>query len=96
MPGLARKLSVAALRVTPVLSLMRLVRLTDVVLPFPLLSSVRVAPALAFMTVWALASVTSRPTVFVPEYHPDGTVRLAVMPPRRTITTQVRNRPKEP
>src|SRR5438270_829428 len=24
------------------------------------------------------------PTVFVPEYHPDGTVRLAVMPPRRT------------
>ena len=37
-----------------------------------------------------------RPTVFVPEYHPDGTVRLAVMPPRRTITTQVRNRPKEP
>src|SRR3954468_15058352 len=36
------------------------------------------------------------PTVFVPEYHPDGTVRLAGVPPRRTITTQVRNRAKQP
>jgi len=36
------------------------------------------------------------PTVFVPEYHPDGTVRLAVMPARRTITTQVRGRAKQP
>jgi hypothetical protein len=26
------------------------------------------------------------PTVFMPEYHPDGTVRLALMPPRRSMT----------
>lgn len=30
------------------------------------------------------------PTLFVPEYHADGTVRMAVMPKRPRITTQVR------
>ena len=32
------------------------------------------------------------PTLFVPEYHPDGTVRMAVMPKRHQITTQVRRK----
>jgi hypothetical protein len=35
----------------------------------------------------------AEPTVFVPEYHPDGTVRLAVMPKRRSITAEVRQKP---
>jgi hypothetical protein len=29
------------------------------------------------------------PTVFLPEYHPDGTVRLALMPSRRALTAPV-------
>ncbi len=31
-------------------------------------------------------------TLFVPEYHPDGTVRLALMPPRRTMPRPVQQR----
>jgi hypothetical protein len=30
------------------------------------------------------------PTLFVPEYHPDGTVRLALMPTRRPMSQAVR------
>lgn len=33
------------------------------------------------------------PTLFVPEYHPDGTVRMAVMPKRQPTTTPVRRKP---
>jgi hypothetical protein len=33
------------------------------------------------------------PTLFVPEYHPDGTVRMAVMPKPQSITTEVRRKP---
>jgi hypothetical protein len=31
-------------------------------------------------------------TLFVPEYHPDGTVRLALMPPRRAMPRPVQRK----